>query len=390
MSLRGLLSLTLVAALGSETGAVRPRQISESGAGAYEASLTPFENGMAMAWYDTRNARPEIYARLTDAAGAAIGPELRLAHSQRAAYEPDVAVADGNLVVAWYETAESSQSQAMLGSWTREGAALWTTPLSPNELDARSPIVRVSGDQMFCAWLQASSEGELALWARWFDRHGAPLDRPRRIAPAGRTTWNLNGAIDSRGRAWVAFDAVAGTRSEELFLATIDRTSIDVQRVTTDDGNASKYPDIAFSGGRIALTWFDTRDGNEEVYLWSAASDRVKSDDMKNIDRRARRVTDTKGESIGAYVAWNHNRIGLAWCDNTSGQQEIYFEPFDASGRPLSPPRRITDTATESLIPAIRPSRNGFLLVWNEFTPGPDGAHDSRGRSEVYSAFVEP
>ena len=46
---------------------------------------------------------------------------------------------------------------------------------------------------------------------------------------------------------------------------------------------------------------------------------------MTNVDRRARRVTDTKGESIGAYVAWNHNRIGLAWCDNTPGQQEVYL-----------------------------------------------------------------
>ena len=181
----------------------------------------------------------------------------------------------------------------------------------------------------------------------------------RTCAPAGRTTWNLNGAIDSRGRAWVAFDAKAGTRTEELFLARIDRASSQVQRLTTDDGKASKYPDIAFgSDDRIALTWFDMRDGNEEVYLWSAASDKVKSDNMKNVDKRARRVTHSDGESIGAYVAWNHDRIGLAWCDDTSGQQEIYFEPFDASGRPLSPARRITDTATESLIPAIRPSRS--------------------------------
>lgn len=384
--MRALLWLALLTTLGTETGAAPARQVSASGAGAYEASMTSFESGMAITWYDTRGDHAELYARVVDAGGVPTGGEIQLTHGQGNAFEPDVAVADGNLVVAWYETGENARSQAMLGGWTREGVQLWTTALSPSGQRGRNPIVRVSGARIFCAWLQAAADGEPDLWARWFDRRGAPLNEPRRIGPAGRTTWNLNGAIDRRGRAWVAFDAKAGTRSEELFLAKIDQTSSVVRQLTTDDGQASKYPDIAFaSDDRVALTWLDMRDGNEEVYLWSASAD-----DMKDVDKRGRRVTDTAGESIGAYVAWNRNRIGLAWCDNTSGQQEIFFEPFDPAGRPLSPPRRITETPTESLIPAIRASQNGFVLAWNEFTPGPEGAHDSRGRSEIYSTFMKP
>ena len=77
-----------------------------------------------------------------------------------------------------------------------------------------------------------------------------------------------------------------------------------------------------------------------------------------------------------------------AWCDNTVGQHEIYFETFGIDGRSLEPPRRLTDNKTESLIPAIRPSGNGFALVWNEFTPGPGGGHDPTGRSEIAFALV--
>jgi hypothetical protein len=77
------------------------------------------------------------------------------------------------------------------------------------------------------------------------------------------------------------------------------------------------------------------------------------------------------------------NRRHLVWCDNTIGQHEIYFEPFDAGGHPLEKPLRMTDNGTDSLIPAIRPAGDGFAMVWNELTPGPSGGHDPRSRSEV-------
>ena len=40
------------------------RQVSESGRGAYEASLTPFRDGFAAAWYDTRDGNPELLKRV--------------------------------------------------------------------------------------------------------------------------------------------------------------------------------------------------------------------------------------------------------------------------------------------------------------------------------------
>lgn len=207
---------------------------------------------------------------------------------------------------------------------------------------------------------------------------------PQRLAPAGRTTWNVNAAIDDQGRAWVVFDAKAGTRSDELFLARVDKTTTQVVRLTADDGAVSKYPDIALSANGAALTWFDERDGNKEVYLFVAPT----GDLEEGLERRARRVTNTPGESIGAYVAWNGPHVGLDWCDNTEGQYEIYYQLFDPGGRALSASHRLTYNKSWSLIPAIRPWREGFALVWNEYTRGRRGAHGPDGRSEVMFALV--
>jgi hypothetical protein len=89
--------------------------------------------------------------------------------------------------------------------------------------------------------------------------------------------------------------------------------------------------------------------------------------------------------------SWNprRRRFGLAWCDNSEGQHEIYYEPFDVQGRPIGVTRRLTRNRTDSLIPAIRPSADGFSLVWNEYTPAGKGEHESDDdRSEVSIAFV--
>jgi hypothetical protein len=80
----------------------------------------------------------------------------------------------------------------------------------------------------------------------------------------------------------------------------------------------------------------------------------------------------------------NHHRVGLAWCDNSVGQHEIYCQDFDAMGRPRREAQRVTDNPTWSLIPAITASRDGFALIWNEFLPGNRGIHDLGGRSEIF------
>jgi hypothetical protein len=207
-----------------------------------------------------------------------------------------------------------------------------------------------------------------------------------RLAPAGRTTWNLSAALDDSGTAWIAFDATAGTRSDELFLIRTDRKQSEIFRLSPDDGFASKYPDIGLSGGTAALTWFDERDGNQEIYLFASAFADFVAALNERFSARARRITNTPGESIGAYVAINGDAVGLAWCDKSPGQHEIYFQRFDGSGSPLGHIERLTHTSTESMIPAIKPVRDGFALVWSEYAPAANG--HIGGRSEIAFAWT--
>lgn len=362
-------------------------RVTESGRGAYEVSLTPAGDGFAVAWYDTRDGHPQIYSRLLDKQGQPAGPERRLTTGSARALEADIAAVGGNFAVAWYEVSADRSSHAMLGLWSRDGERLWVKALALPDRISKNPVVRATRNEIFCAWLAENGARDLEVYAAWFDLKGNPAIPAQRLGPAGQTTWNVNATIDDRGRAWVAFDARVNSRADEIFVARVGKATSQVTRVTADDGMPSKYPDLAVANGRVALTWFDERDGNKEVYLFVAREDEL----IEGLEQRATRITNSPGESIGAYVAWNakRRRFGLAWCDNSVGQHEIYFLSVDDRGTPIEAARRLTSTSTDSLIPAIKPFGDGFALAWSEYTPAKRDTHESDdARSEIVFALV--
>jgi hypothetical protein len=371
-------------ALACVTACSPPRQISDSGFGAYEVSLATWSDGLGVAWYDTRDGNAEIYVRALDTAGREQGPELRLTRTEANSYEADIAPLEDAFALAWYEWATDGALRAQLGVWRRDGSPRWQTPVAVGAGNSRNPVVRSHGDALFCAWIEADVGGEEAVWGGWWRLDGRPRGAPVMLGTASANTWNLNAAVTESGAAVVVFDAQAGTQAEELFLATLADGRATLAQLSTDDGVASKYPDIAPEGTDAAMTWFDERDGNQEVYLIVAPL----RDFVAPLERRARRITETPGSSIGAYLAWNRGRIGLAWSDNSGGDYEVFFQSFDAASYPQGPPQSLTDTPTQSLIPAIEPWGEGFAVAWDEVTPGEEGAHDATTRAEVLFTVV--
>ena len=405
------LSVGLCAALvaGAESEIVR---VSRSGHGAYEASLAAHPRGFAVAWHDTRHGLPEIHARLVDGSGRPVSEEYRLTADAGRSYEPSIDVPDpdvsDDLVVAWYDVAaDDSSSRVRIGVWTAAGTPRWTRTLSDRGRRGRAAAVAVVGDRIQCVWIEetprapgsggagrnatgsreadAEREFSTVVRAQQLSLDGEPLGVARRIAAASRTTWNLNLSVDAEGVPWVVFDARLETGAHELFLARVGRDPA-VERLSLDDGASSVYPDLAFGAGRAAVTWWDTRDGNAEVYLAV-----VDEQELPNgIESAASRVTDTAGESIGAYVDWNGSRFGLAWSDQVEPglPHDVFFRWFAADGVPDGSLRRLTDNPTASLIPAIHSAGSQFALAWNEDVVDARGDHRTGGRSEVVFAFA--
>ena len=325
------LSLVVWATLASTS-----TQVSDGGHGAYEASLIPVGDGFAVAWHDTRHGRPEIYMRLVGADGRPAGPEHRLTTSADRSYEPSLDVVGDDLVVAWYDVSarDAGLSAARVGVWAPDGTPRWTRTLSDAGRDGRIPVVRTRTGQLFCAWLEDDGES-VGVWAQWLDDGGTPVDAPRRIAEAGPTTWNLNAAIDADGVAWVVFDAVAGTRTNELFVARVgdaaDSVTTASSRASLDERDGAKttasrwgrrrYPESGVRrfgwprGQRSPGSTSATVIASLPVHNGRAGRGRAaRSVGCLDAVRRRlapRRITHTSRRvDVGAYVAWNGAAFG--------------------------------------------------------------------------------
>lgn len=368
---------------------VPPSDVPALSSHAHEVSLAVFGDALAIGWYDTRGGTAAIYEQPLDASGRPAGPEQRLSIASAAAYEVDIDPIRDGFVAAWYQKDAAGKLSPALGAWTRAGERRWL--LAPSA-QGRNIVVRGRDALVFAAWIEDGADGSAQVWAGWWRDNGQPLRPARAVGAAGRTTWNLNAAIDpeistEHPRAWLTFDAVVGNGTSELFLVRVDDEGSSGRQLTPDDGFASTYPDIALLGDRAALTWFDERDGNQEVYLSVLPLQTL----LNQGALAGARITTTPGESIGAYVAWSQSgdRLGLAWSDEMGasdrfgGQKEIHFATYDRSGKPLAPAVRVTSTPEESLIPAIRAFQSGFALAWTEYQPAGEG-HSAESRSRLF------
>ena len=244
--------------------AAEPIQVSHSGSGAYEAALATDEKGFAVAWYDSRDGNPEIYMRLLDDSGRPSGPERRLTETPDASYEASLERLGDSFAIAWYEQTSDGRQTAMLGEWKRDGSQKWVQAIAPA---SRNPVIVADGQAIIAAWIQTEPDSSEWVYMGTWDRDGRELRTRTRVGVASKTTWNLNIAVDRSG-AWIVYDAAASTRANELFLARVEESGAHLARLTKDDGAESKYPDLKMSDeGRLALTWYDMRDGNDEVYL---------------------------------------------------------------------------------------------------------------------------
>lgn len=345
---------------------------------AYEVSGAWIGGRPAVAWYGGRLQHEAIFLQYADLRGRPVGDRVQLTDATRDAYEPSLQDLQGDALVAWYEQ-ESAPRGAPRRQWAfvarfdSRGSRLWQRQLSAEDASGRIPVVRVAGGIIHAAWLEQRGDAMPTLRVASLDAAGEWLHAPRDAAAVGRNTWNLNAAVSADGTFHVLLDAEPGSRAKELHWVQVRDDRIEDRRVSQDDGHESAYPDIAFEGSRYAVTWFDSRDGNEEVYLRCGELDSsgappadLMLDDAGAVhEAGARRVTHTSTESIGAYLTWHEGRIELAWTEGMGTHRVLWRQRFDRDCRPLGAARSVDGQGTEAGIPSLAASSAGLLLAWN-------------------------
>jgi hypothetical protein len=368
-ALAGIFALT-VACSGSHV-------VSSGNMRAYEVSLAVSGPLVALAWHGGTGDRNAIYMEWLDGDGRATSAPARVTNTPNDAYEPDLQLVGRVPIVAWYEKdLQRGTSSAWLARLDVHGHLLWRRALSAAGGSARNPVVRTLAGAIAVAWIEtpAGSDAMPEVWAARYDLEGRQLTPPVRAGPANADTWNLNAAIDAKGAFYIVYDAAIGTRTHELRLAIVDHDEARNISLIPDDGLPRVYPDIRFSrSGSAAITWFDEHDGTDQVEFEVLSAATLGSGHVPPWSK----VTAVPSSSFGSYLAWNADRLELAWCDNRTGRFEVYVRTFDASGKPLGQEHRVSDPAATGSIPSVQPYGSGFLVAWNEYRSrgGPGHGH---------------
>jgi hypothetical protein len=336
----------------------------------FEVSAAWIGGRAAVAWYGGHLANEAIFLGWFDARGRAVGLPLQITDASRDAFEPSLQPVEGDVLVAWYEQENVAAAPPRQSAWLARvdsvGRVLWRRPLSADGVRGRIPVVRVAGGVIHAAWLEQRGEGAPVLRVASLDGAGDWLRTARDAAPAGLETWNLNAAVDLHGRFHVVYHSEAGSRAGQLHWVVADGEALKHRLLRGERGHASVFPDIALQESRYAISWVDSRDGNDEVYLHCGelGVDGGPTAGLPMDDAAAHRVTHSPGPSMGAYATWHEQGIELAWIETRGKRGELWRQRFDRHCRPRSAAERIPAWG-EAGIPSLASSPEGLLLAWN-------------------------
>jgi hypothetical protein len=100
-------------------------------------------------------------------------------------------------------------------------------------------------------------------------------------------------------------------------------TDIRLDTGDTPGANDSRWPQISSSGGNVYSVWYDSRNGERDIYFnystddgltWQATDTRLDTGDIPGAN-----------DSTGCWVRSSGSNVYVAWRDSRNGKDDIYF-----------------------------------------------------------------
>ena len=135
----------------------------------------------------------------------------------------------------------------------------------------------------------------------------------------------------------------------------------------TNDNAGSGHCSIAASGLNVHLVWYDTRDGNYEIYY-------KRSIDGGNNWSADLRLSNTAAESYQPAVAVSGSVVHVVWYDGTNGKWEIYYKRSTDGGITWGADTRLANNRKKDFMcPTLAVSGSNVHIVWIEIRSGSMG-----------------
>lgn len=393
-----------------------------------------------VAWEDQRNGGFDIYAQRFDANGNPLGanftPHPGVLYNQ---FVPTIGMSpDGDFVIAWMDYRNypilSDQiyidiyAQRYDASGTPQDTNFWVNDMDSINCGNPSAAMASSG-RFIITWYDNRIGSDI--FAQFYDASGAPVGGNLYVTDPQALTGQYYPSVCVDGRGYITFawqDYRSGVLNADIYAARYDSlcNKLDFDFLVDDDptGDDQDWPRIAASLGScdFAITWWDQRNGNNDIYarcydslgVAAGANFRVDDDPGTTDQMRASvsldfsgapvyvwqdkrnlhwdiyaRLYDSLGVVLGPGFKINDDTIGanqteselaccestwvVVWTDGRNSNSDIYGQRFDTLGNFLNTNFLINDdggTSSQS-IPKVGMSASGsFVAVWKDYRRG--------------------
>jgi len=227
---------------------------------------------------------------------------------------------------------------------------------------SEGPVLAWNGTGFGVAWSDARDGNTEVYFAR-LDAAGVPIGSAVRVTDDAANQEGVAIAWTGTEYGLTWYDLRDG--NYELYFARMDGAGAKIGgdvRVTNDAGR-SWGQTMASNGSGYAVTWWENRDGNDEIYfaLLDAAGAKTTADV---------RVTSDSASSNSPDVVWTGSGYGIAWSDSRDGNSEIYFAQMDAAGDKVGGDVRVTTATGSSGLPSIVWNGTGYAVGWEDTRSG--------------------
>jgi hypothetical protein len=321
-----------------------------------------------LVWVDNTPGNPEIYYKKSLDWGATWTANKRLTFTSGNSWSSAIAVdASGKLHAVWQD--DTSGNHEIYYKKSTDGGATWTANkrLTFTSGDSVVPAIGVdSSGYLHVVW-QDDTAGNCEIY------YTKSIDKGATWTVGKRLTWNSGGsevpaiALDASGYLHVVWqDDTAGNYETYYRKSTDGGTTWAANKRLTWTLGSSERPAIGVdSSGNPHVVWHDNSSGRYQI------SYRMSPDGGTNWSFATRLTWSSENCHDPVLAVDPAGNIHVIYCDDRTGNAELYYRKSVDGGSTWIATRRLTWTLGASEVPSLGTDSSGNLhVVWRDNTPG--------------------
>ena len=317
-----------------------------------------------MVWFDWRNghSNPAVYYKRSTDGGTTWGADTRLTDLPPVADFPSLAISGCTIHMVCVDWRDGNYE--IYYKHSTDGGSIWgpDVRLSFNSSNSIHPSVSASGSSVHVVWNDYRNGNDEIYYNRSTDA-GTTWDGDVRLTNNSAVSWPASVAAFRTNVHVVWNDTRSGNWEVYHKRSTDGGTTWMADTQLTSNNGSSMYAAIAVLGPNVHVVWVDGRDGNDEIYY-------KRSTDGGTTWGTDTRLTNASSSSEFPSVAVSGSCVHVTWYDQRDGNEEIYYKRSTDGGASWGADTRLTNNSSSSEFPSLAISGNYVHVIWDDQRDG--------------------